>query len=168
MWLDKGAGRFRWQVGEPPAIVAVRESDGTMTVLDEKEKSARVWTKDAIEAEEKQGRGQGLAVLSSMQGATMESFDREFELVGGEQDRARPGTWRFDWKFKDGRISLAVLRLAITANVEEGTLEEFTLHMRDGSSLGTVVRSRTLNARVPADTFKVDTAGYKVEVMAPK
>jgi hypothetical protein len=47
-------------------------------------------------------------------------------------------------------------------------MQEFTLHMRDGSSLATVIRSYKLNQPIPAQTFKVDTAGYKVEVMNPK
>jgi hypothetical protein len=47
-------------------------------------------------------------------------------------------------------------------------MQEFTLHMRDGSSLATVIRSYRLNQSIAAETFKVDTAGYKVEVVNPK
>jgi outer membrane lipoprotein-sorting protein len=168
MWMDKSGGLFRWQVGDPPDLLAVRDKNGGMTVMEAKPKLARVWSKEALEAEDKQGRGQGFAMLDSMQHATLADFDRDFELAAGEQDAANPAVWRFDWKFKDGKISIAVLRLAITVNIADGSMQEFTLHMRDGSSLATVIRGYKLNQPIAADTFKVDTAGYKVEVMNPK
>jgi hypothetical protein len=168
MWMDKDGGLFRWQVGDPPELLAVRGTDGGMTVLDAKKKLARVWSKEALEAEEKQGRGQGFAMLSSMQSATLADFDRDFELARGEQEEGNPSVWRFDWKFKDGKIAFAVLRLAITANVADGSMQSFTLHMRDGSSLGTVVRSYKLNGKIPAGTFRVGTEGYEVEAMSAK
>jgi hypothetical protein len=139
-----------------------------MTVLEAKQKLARVWSKEALEAEDKQGRGQGFAMLDSMQHATLADFDRDFELAAGEQDAANPAIWRFDWKFKDGKISIAVLRLAVTVNTADGSMQEFTLHMRDGSSLSTVIRGYKLNQSIAADTFKVDITGYKVEMMNPK
>jgi outer membrane lipoprotein-sorting protein len=166
--MDKGGNLFRWQVGGPPELLAVRSKDGGMTVLDAKKKQVNVWSKAALEAEDKQGRGQGFAMLDSMQHATLADFDRDFELAASEQDTANPAIWRFDWKFKDGKISIAVLRLAITVNIADGSMQEFTLHMRDGSSLATVIRGYKLNQPIAADTFKVDTAGYKVEVMNPK
>lgn len=163
MWMDKKSGLFRWQVGDPPEMLAVRGKDGSMTVLDAKKKTARVWSKEVLEAEEKQGRGQGFAMLSSMQGATLADFDKGFELAGWKQDAANPALWHFDWKSKDNKISIAVLRLAISGNTADGTMHAFTLHMRDGSSLGTQLRSRKLNQAIPADVFKVDTAGYEMK-----
>ena len=82
MWIDKRAGLFRWQVGEPPELLAVRGKDGGMTVLDARQKLARVWSKEALEAEDRQGRGQGFAMLSTMHNATLADFDRDFELAG--------------------------------------------------------------------------------------
>jgi outer membrane lipoprotein-sorting protein len=168
MWMDKSGDLFRWQVGDPPELLAVRTKGGGMTVLDAKKSLARVWSKDALEAEEKQGRGQGFAMLNSMQNASIADFDRDFDLAAAEQDAANPALWRFDWKFKDGKISMSVLRLAVTANVSNGALHEFTLHMRDGSTMGTVIRSYKLNGALPAEVFKVDTSGYKIEAIQGK
>jgi hypothetical protein len=168
MWMDKSGGLFRWQVGDPPDLLAVRSKDGGMTVLDARKKEARVWSKAALESEDKQGRGQGFAMLDSMQHATLADFDQDFGLAAAEQDTANPAIWHFDWRFKDGKISIAVLRLAISVNTADGSMGEFTLHMRDGSSLSTVIRGYQLNQSIPAETFKVDTAGYKVEAMNPK
>jgi hypothetical protein len=168
MWMDKRGGLFRWQVGEPPELLAIRTKDGGMTVLDAKKKRGRVWTKETLDAEEKQGRGQGFAMLDSMQSASLSDFDRDFELAAGKQDASNPSLWHFDWKFRDGKISVAVLRLAIVANVSDGSMQSFTLHMRDGSSLGTVIRSYKLNQAIRADTFKVDTTGYEMEAVKPK
>src|SRR4051794_23141970 len=61
MWMDKSGGLFRWQVGDPPELLASRGKDGGMTVIDAKKKLARVWDKASLDAEEKQGRGQGFA-----------------------------------------------------------------------------------------------------------
>ena len=168
LWMDKKGGLFRWQVGDPPELMATRGKDGGMTLLDAKQKLARVWSREALEAEEKQGRGQGFAMFNSMQNASLADFDRDFELAEGKRDEVNPSLWRFDWKFRDGKISMAVLRLAVVANVEDGSLQSFTLHMRDGSSLGTEVRSYKLDGAIPGDVFKVDTTGYKVETMSSK
>lgn len=168
LWMDKGAGLFRWQVGDPPELLAVRSKDGGMAVLDSKQKVARVWSREALETEEKQGRGQGFAMLNSMQNASLADFDRDFTLAAWKQDAANPALWHFDWKFKDGKIGLFVLRLTIVANTADGSMQSFTLHMRDGSSMGTVIRSYQLNAGIPAATFKTDTVGYTVETMTPK
>jgi outer membrane lipoprotein-sorting protein len=168
MWMDKKDGLFRWQVGDPPELLAVRTKDGGMTVLDAKKKRARVWSKETLEAEEKQGRGQGFAMLDSMQSASLADFDRDFELSNAKQDATNPAIWHFDWKFKDGKIGIVVLRLAIVANVSDGSMQSFTLHMRDGSSLGTVIRGYKLDTSIPADTFKVDTTGFELEPVNPK
>ena len=168
LWMDKAAGLFRWQVGEPPEILALRSKEGGMTVLETKKKEARTWTKEALEAEEKQGRGQGFAMLSSMQNASLADFDRDFELIGWKRDEANSALWAFDWKFRDGKIGLFVLKLTVVLNSANGALQSFTVNMRDGSSMSTVVKSYKLNAPIPADTFKVDMTGYEVEAMTPK
>lgn len=168
LWMDKDSGLFRWQVGEPPEMMAIRSKDGSMTVLETRKKQARTWTKEALEAEEKQGRGQGFAMLSSMQNASLADFDRDFELVGWNRDEAQPALWSFDWKFRDGKIGLFVLKLSVVLNSGDGALQSFTVHMRDGSSMSTVVKSYKLNAAISADTFKVDMTGYEVEAMTPK
>jgi outer membrane lipoprotein-sorting protein len=168
MWMDKSGGLFRWQVGDPPELIAVRGKDGGMTVLDAKKHAARVWDKEALEAEEKQGRGQGFAMLNSMQNASLTDFDRDFELAAAEQDAGNPAIWHFDWKFKDGKVSVAVLRLTVTVDISNGALHEFTLYMRDGSTMGTLVRGYKLNQPIPAELFKVDMTGYQVESMRPQ
>jgi hypothetical protein len=111
MWMDKSNDLFRWQIGDPPDLLVVRGRDGGMTVLESKKKLARVWSKDALEAEDKQGRGQGFAMLNSMHHATLADFDRDFELAASEHDAANPALWRFDWKFRDGNSGTGKSRL---------------------------------------------------------
>lgn len=168
MWMDKKSALFRWQIGDPPEVLAIRGRDGGMTVFDSKKKEAYVWSREALEAEEKQGRGQGFAMLNSMQNASLADFDKGFELAAWKTDATNPDLWHFDWKFRDGTISLFVLRLAVTVNTSDGSMHAFTLHMRDGSSMGTVIRSHKLNESIPVDIFKADTNGYKVEQMTSK
>lgn len=163
MWMDKDSGQFRWQVGEPPELLAIRLSVGTMTVLDVRRKEARVWSREALMDEGADATGQTFAMLSAMQHMSLADFDRRFELAAATRDPVDAGRWRFEWRFKDARTALVVLKLAFDVHVGDGTLQSFTMHMRDGSSLSTIIRSQTLNRPIPPEIFAVDTAGYSVK-----
>lgn len=162
IWMDK-SGLFRWQIGEPPTMTVLRDAAGSLTVLDGKEKTARVWSKEALLAQEAEGKGQGFAMLSSMQSPSMEDFEKRFDIKGGEPTKENASVWRFDLALKDRQASVFVRQIQLTVNVDEGTLQSMVILMRDKSSLGTYVRSYRLNGRIPADVFKVDTAGYELE-----
>lgn len=162
IWMDK-SGLFRWQIGEPPTMTVLRDATGSLTVLDGKEKTARVWSKEALLAQEAEGKGQGFAMLSSMQSPSMEDFEKRFDIKGGEPTKENAAIWRFDLALKDRQASVFVRQIQLTVNVDEGTLQSMVILMRDKSSLGTYVRSYRLNGKIPADVFKVDTTGYELE-----
>lgn len=162
IWMDKD-GSFRWQLGEPPTMTVVRDKAGSLTVLDAKDKKATTWTKEALLNEEKQGRGQGFAMLDAMQSPSMADFEKTFEVKGASQVADAPGLWRFDLALRDRQAGVFVREVQFTVNLEEGTFAGLLIVMRDSSSMGTNIRSVRLNQPVPADTFKVDTSGYTVE-----
>lgn len=164
LWIAREDGKFRWQIGEPPTLIAVRGADGGMMVVDVADKEAQVWTKEALLEKEKEGRGQGFSsMMEAMQTPTLAEFEQRFELKDWRVDPANPNWWEFDLTFRDRRTSLVVRQLQLAVNTQDGALRSMTLHMRDGSSLRTVIGSYTLNTAIPADTFKMDTAGYEVK-----
>ncbi|TLD71135.1 outer membrane lipoprotein carrier protein LolA [Phragmitibacter flavus] len=164
IWMDK-SGLFRWQVGEPPITTVVRNQDGQVTVLDGKKKTANVWSKEALLEEEKAGRGQGFAMLQSMQSPNLADFEERFDIkdaerVGKDQSAS---VWKFDLGLKDRKASVFVRQIEMTLDVEKGTLVSLVLVMRDKSSLATHVRSQRLNAKIPASVFAVDTTGFELQ-----
>lgn len=163
IWMEKDTGLLRWQVGEPPELLVCRLRDGTTTVLDEKRKEARVWSREALAGAETDGGGQAFAMLGAMQHMSLADFDKQFDLDAGLRDPRDAARWRFDWRFKDARTALVVLKLSLEVHIGDGTLQSFTMHMRDGSSLSTVIRSQILNRPIPSETFAVDTTGYTVK-----
>jgi outer membrane lipoprotein-sorting protein len=164
LWMVKEGGRFRWQVGEPPTLIVVRGADGGMMVIDVADKEARAWSKEALLEREKEGKGQGFAsMMEAMNAPSLAEFEQRFKLEDWRVDPANPSGWEFDLSFRDRRTSLVVRQLKLAVNTQDGALRSMTLHMRDGSSLSTVIRSYTLNKALPEDVFKVDTAGYEVK-----
>ncbi|MEZ0276382.1 MAG: outer membrane lipoprotein carrier protein LolA [Roseimicrobium sp.] len=164
LWIVKEGGKFRWQIGEPPTVIVVRGADGGMMVVNVAEKEAQVWSKETLLEREKEGKGQGFSsMMEAMNAPSLAEFEQRFKLEDWRVDPANPSWWEFDLSFRDRRTSLVVRQLKLAVSTQDGALRSMTLHMRDGSSLSTVIRSYTLNKAVPAELFKVDTAGYEVK-----
>jgi outer membrane lipoprotein-sorting protein len=164
LWIVKEGGKFRWQIGEPPTVMVVRGADGGMMVVNVAEKEAQVWSKETLLEREKEGKGQGFSsMMEAMNSPSLAEFEQRFKLEDWRVDPSNPAWWEFDLSFRDRRTSLVVRQLKLAVNTQDGALRSMTLNMRDGSSLSTQIRSYTLNKAVPADVFKVDTAGYEVK-----
>jgi outer membrane lipoprotein-sorting protein len=163
VWMDSGSGLFKWQINEPATMTVVKDKSGKLTVLDVKEKKARTWTKEALMNEEQQGRGQGFAMLQSMQSPTMEDFEKRFEIKDGNPSAENASVWTFDLALKDRQASVAVRLVQMTVDISKGTLVSLVITMRDKSSMGTYVRSSQINQTIPASVFQLDMQGYEVE-----
>jgi|GEM_PF-844842 len=165
LWMDS-SGLFRWQIGEPPVTTVIRDKEGRLVVLDGKAKTASVWSREALLEEEAEGRGQGFAMLQSMQTPSMDDFEKRFELKDAEkledQSNSNQDIWLFEMALRDRKASVFVRRIQLTVNATNGTLISMSMIMRDKSSLTTYVRSHRLNGKIPASIFEVDTTGYEV------
>jgi len=162
MWMEK-AGGFRWQLGEPPTMTVLRDKAGNLTVLDAKEKKASTWSKEALLNEEKQGRGQGFAMLDAMQTPSLAEFEKTFEIKEATQVPGSADQWRFELELRDRKAGAFVRQVQFTVNVTQGTLSSMLLVMRDKSTMATNIKSVRLNEAIPASVFKLDTSGYTVE-----
>jgi len=167
IWMEK-PDRFRWQVGDPPLMLAVHGKDGSFIFMDTREKKARVWSKQALLEQEQQGKEQGLAMMSGSFNANMADFDKRFEIQSAAQVPDQPDVWKVEMTLRDRQAAVFVKGLSFTVSTGDGTLRSFAIHMRDGSRFETIVRSYSINKAVDASVFKLDTAGYVLEDMGKK
>lgn len=162
LWMDHQTGLFRWQVGEPASMTVIRDADGRLKVFDGKAKTVRVWSREALMEEEKAGRGQGFAMLQSMQSPSLEDFDRRFEMKKAEPLAEDSQQWTFFLELKDRKAAVFVREIRMTMDVARGTLSRLVIVMRDKSSLATVVTNQKLNGKIPSGVFAGETDGYEV------
>lgn len=161
LWIDR-TGLFRWQVGDPPQTLVIRGADGAVTVVDGRKKTAQVWTREALMEEEKAGRGQGFAMLQSMQTPSLEDFESRFDIQGIEKVEGAADVWKLALSLKDRKASVFVRQIEMILDASQGTLQRLTMVMRDKSSLTTEVRSHRLNGSIPSGVFKPDLTGLEV------
>lgn len=164
LWMEK-PNRFRWQVGEPPLMLAVHAKDGSFVFLDTREKKARVWSREALLAQEQQGKEQGIAMMSGSFNASLADFDKRFEIQSAAPVPDQEGVWKIEMTLRDRQAAAFVKSMSFTLGTTDGTLRSFSINMRDGSRFETNVRSYHLNQAVDASVFKADTTGFELENM---
>lgn len=167
IWMQKPAS-FRWQIGEPPSMIAIRGSDERLTVLDAREKKARVWTHDALLQQEAEGKGQGIAMLGSGFSDSMAEFEKRFEIVDVEAVTTQPGDYSFTLRLRDRTATVFVKSIVLTVGLADGSMRSFVILMRDGSRMETLVRKFSLNQSIDPTVFRVDTTGYEIEEVKPQ
>ncbi len=163
IWLEK-PDHFRWQIGEPPTMLALRGKDGKLIVLDAREKKARIWSREAL----MQSDQQGIAMIGEGFGASLAEFEKRFEIENVEPLAGQADVWKLSLVLRDRQAVIFVKNVFLTVSVADGSLRSFIIQMRDGSTMETVMKSYVLGESLKADTFKVDTAGYQIEEMKPK
>ena len=167
IWMEKPAN-FRWQIGEPPSMIAVRGKDDKLTVLDAREKKARIWTHQALLQQEAEGKGQGIAMLGAGLGDSMAAFEKQFEINDVKPVEGRAGDYAFTLSLRDHTARVFVKSITLTVGLTDGALRSFVVQMRDGSRMETMVKKYVLNADIGSDVFRVDTTGYEVEEVKPQ
>ncbi len=165
LWMERD-GAFRWQVGEVPGMIVLRNKAGDVEVLDTKKKERRLWSATALADEGQAGGGQGFAMLTALQDVpNLAEFEKRFEIKAAERDAKSASVWRFDLSLKDRKASQFVRLIQLTVDVEKGALLSLVMQMRDGSTLATNIRTYRLNEDLDSEVFRVDTAGYEVKNM---
>lgn len=157
LWHEK-PGSFRWQIGEPPVIIAARKNGGDLLAAEVREKKLTVWPREALAAEM---TGGGLGMLSASFPASIEAFERAFEILSA-QETAEAGVWELRLALRDRRARLAVQQITFTIVPADGSLRQFEARMRDGSA--TLTRITAVKRDQPADDslFTLDSAGYSI------
>jgi outer membrane lipoprotein-sorting protein len=150
-------GAFRWQAGEPPALVAVMTPEEEFSVIYPAKKKAEVFSKTALERE---AAGQGIAFLRAGFPVSLEAFLQRFEVLGIKSE----GAWDLvEVKPAGASSSFAVRKLVLTLNRETHRLGAMQIHLRDGSWINNTVTGLQENAAIPAGQFSYDLTGYDVK-----
>lgn len=152
VWLD-ARGNFRWQVGDPPDLLAIRAGE-RLLVIDPKKKRARLLEEDAA-AGPLRFDAIGLPFAKSYSDLekrfTVLSLEERGELV---EAALRP---------KEARLAAGVKSLRVVFQRASGVVEIFELELRDGSQISTVMTHVEINPRLPAGVFEFDLSGFQID-----
>lgn len=161
IWFQR-PDSFHWQIGEPPAILAIRKSGGDLQVADIQEKKIHVWSPDEITAEQANGKGHGFAMAGSGFPASIETFEQQFEINAAHEAKEH-GVWDVNLDLRDRKAGIFVKDIVFTIRPDDGTLSKFDIFMRDGSIMTTRVVSAKKNVVIPVGAFQLDATGYELE-----
>lgn len=144
-------GLLRWELGDPPATVAV--SDGTSLILAEiADKRARRIPFDSPEA-------QRFTLLAGDSFRDPAAFRAAFELV---ESRTVGTLYQATLRPTDRRLRAKVPWLFLTINPANQHLHEFELEMKDGSRIRSTFLRPRFNQNLPDSRFQFDLTGFRV------
>jgi len=148
-------GALRWQLGEPPKMIALRAAAGAeVRVIEPEAKTVR-----SFAAEEAGARGGALALLDAGFPESYEAFAQRFRLDSVE---AGPGGgWRVTTQLRDNALALAVQRLVFVLAEEPAQVQSLEVWLRDGSKIINQFTELKENEVVPNSTFAEPTDGYR-------
>ena len=155
-WFIRG-GAFRWQAGDPPKLVAVMSPADEFSVIYPMKKTAEVFSKAAVERED---AGQGIAFLRAGFPASLEEFQRRFEVT---EITSADGWDTVEVKPAGEGSSFAVRKLVLSLNQQTRRLGAMQIHLRDGSWINNIVTGLQENPVIPASQFSYDLSGYAVK-----
>lgn len=157
LWLQY-PDDFRWELGEPPATIAIRKQD-ILTILKPKKMRAQ-----RIPLVSKNGRD-GKEVPASIHSISktfprsMEELKEHFEILGIETDGK---VHELTLKPRDKKLTVAMRRVLFFIDVEKHFLQAFEIQFRDKSRVRTTFTKIIFDPTIPADMLKPDLEGYKI------
>ncbi len=166
LWFQRPEA-FRWQIGEPPTLIATRGTNGFLQVADTQKKKLRTWTAAELAAEAGNGRGNGFGMAGAALPSTIEAFEQVFQIRSAKETET-PGVWIIRLDLQDKKAGLFVKEILFTLQPETGSLRQFEIHMRDGSIMTTRVTREQKNKPIPSSMFNLDTGGYEIETAADR
>jgi outer membrane lipoprotein carrier protein len=144
--------KFRWQLGEPVATLAV--SDGkTITLIEEADKSARQVSANSPQAAR-------FSMLSGKAFESPETFHAAFEII---ESRVSSGIHQYTLKPKDRRTRSNVPWVFLDIDPEKKELRALEIELQDQSRLRTIFHNPKVNLKLPESLFAPDLTGYTVK-----
>jgi outer membrane lipoprotein-sorting protein len=148
-------GALRWELGEPPKLIALRSAAGAdVKVIEPAAKTVRFFA-----ADEAGMKGGALGLLDAGFPESYEAFDRRFRLDGIERDEG--GAWRVTTLVRDTALAAAVQRMVFIIGAGTSHLEGLEVWLRDGSRIVNQFSNLRENAPVPDSLFAVATDGFR-------
>lgn len=145
-------GMVRWELGDPPATVAI--SDGSQfTLIDTAAKSARRISVDSPQAAR-------FSMLTGKGFQTAEDFYQMFEVI---ETRVDSGIHQFTLKPKDRRTRGQVPWVFLNIDPANNELRAMEMELQDKSRIRTLFTKPKFNGKLPLSTFQADLAGFTVK-----
>lgn len=145
-------GLVRWELGNPPATIAI--SDGSQfTLIDTAAKAARRVSLDSPQAAR-------FSMLTGKGFQTPEEFYQVFEVV---ESRIDSGIHQFTLKPKDRRIKSHVPWVFLSIDPASNELRAMEMELEDKSRVRTLFEKPRFNGKIPPATFAADLSGLTVK-----
>jgi len=158
MWWRKDGG-FRWEVGDPPKVVTIQATDGRVANLKPHKLTAELRSKEAAE-EAMHGLGFGFSAFFD---ADPSAWEGKLELRDCYLAEDNPDHLVAEFGFREAKISAALLKMVIIADVGRSDLHQFLLVFRDTSSILLSFDPMQKNVGIDDSMFTIDLTGYKVK-----
>lgn len=149
---------FRWELGDPPATIAIRNQD-ILTILEPKKMKAQRFSL----APEK-GRD-GSPVPAAIHSASrtfprsMEELKKHFEILDlSREDKV----YQLTLKPTDKNLTVAMRRVLFFIDIEKFYLHAFEIQFRDKSRIRTTFTRMKFNPSISDDLLNPDLTGYKL------
>lgn len=149
---------FRWELGDPPATVAIRNQD-ILTILEPKKTKAQRFS-----LAPEQGRD-GSPVPAAIHSASrtfprsMEELKKHFEILDlSREDKV----YQLTLKPMDKNLTVAMRRVLFFIDVEKFYLHAFEIQFRDKSRIRTTFTKMKFNPTIPSGLLNPSLEGYKV------
>jgi len=152
VWID-ARGSFRWQVGDPPEVLAIRNKDGLL-LIDPKKKRARILNEDSAAGPL---RFDAIALPFAKSHA---DFEKRFEVLSLQERGELVETVLAP---RDSRLAAGVKSLRVVFQRSTGIVQMFELNLRDGSQISTAMTRVETNPRLPDGVFEFDLTGFQID-----
>lgn len=154
MWF-KAPGALRWQVGEPPKLIALQQTrGGDLIVLEPKKREARVFSAAAL-----QDKSGPFAFIEASFPTSLEAFQEKLRI---DRVELRGGLVEVSGQMKDRRINVAVLKIVFIIDPASHRLRSLEVWFHDGSKIVNQFSKVTENTEVPDRLFTESLEGWKV------
>ncbi len=142
--------QFRWEVGDPPKMVAIKTGADELVVTEPQKGSVERFDLTVPE------RADAAQRLGLFQPGMMSSWP-EFQETFRVSDLTRAGDLiTAELRMQDARMALAVLRLEMIIDTRYDSVRAFEMFFRDGSSVKISFLDVVINAGIEPGRFTVD------------
>lgn len=160
----KAPGSLRWQLGEPPKLIALQEErGGEFFLLEPREKKGQRFAGGSAGDAGRQSPAR--AILEASFPTTLEAFQERCRVTAVNH---RDGSVIVEARLNDRRLSVAVMAIRFVIEEETSMLQRFEIDFRDASRIVTKFVRVEPNAKVPAEAFRESLEGYAIETVVDR
>ena len=154
LWFSAVQG-FRWELGDPPRTIVLRKGKASLLIQPAKKHAEHL----LAAADGSPGSPDSLPMMNFPLAKNFDDFNRQFEVlsvnVTGDQCHA-------ELLPRDPQARKFLEAFRLDFQTENGTLLDFEIALRDGSTLRNDFSNVRLNGKIDAKVFDYDLTGYEV------